>query len=142
MLSLVYVSAAVHQLSQDDLAALLRAARKNNAREGISGLLVYLDGNFMQALEGPDSAVLKLADGISRDNRHQMVMKLYSQSITQRSFPEWSMAYRGNLDLPAEDRQACSDFLRRSFEARVVRSGSHDIPAAQRLLERFRSTMR
>ena len=52
MIALVYVSAARKLFDEAELSALLTQCRANNARLGVTGVLLYADGNFMQALEG------------------------------------------------------------------------------------------
>jgi hypothetical protein len=90
---LVYVSAAVTWFSDDELRALLRGARRHNEQLGITGMLLYKDGNFMQALEGEEAAVLRLYGRLKSDRRHRGVLTLDSGHIDARQFPDWSMAF-------------------------------------------------
>jgi hypothetical protein len=55
MFSIVYVSSALKPFSKTDLLTLLEKSRENNTSLGISGMLLYKDGNFMQVLEGESS---------------------------------------------------------------------------------------
>ncbi len=57
MFFLVYVSSATRPFSGEDLRALLETCRKDNAELGVTGMLLYKDGNFMQVLEGDEDAV-------------------------------------------------------------------------------------
>ena len=57
MLSIVYVSSATRLFAAEDLVALLQAARDYNARIGITGMLLYKAGNFLQVIEGDAAAV-------------------------------------------------------------------------------------
>jgi hypothetical protein len=50
--ALVYVSSATKPFSPDELSELLAQARVDNAALGITGMLLYSNGNFMQVLEG------------------------------------------------------------------------------------------
>jgi len=50
---LVYVSSATELFSDTQLENLLLRSRQNNSTLGITGMLLYKDGNFMQCLEGP-----------------------------------------------------------------------------------------
>jgi hypothetical protein len=97
--SLVYVSAAVDPFSDDALQELLQRARQKNAQLGVTGLLLYADGNFMQCLEGARVAVSALFETISRDPRHHQVMTLVDEPVARREFGEWAMAFR-RVDLP------------------------------------------
>ena len=49
---LVYISAANHEFTEKELHELLSKARKNNESYGITGMLLYHQGSFIQALEG------------------------------------------------------------------------------------------
>ena len=55
MHQLVYVSAATHAFTKSELLELLNKARANNQRLGITGLLLFKDGDFIQLLEGDKS---------------------------------------------------------------------------------------
>lgn len=94
MLSLVYVSAATQSYSPQELDALLEKSRHNNTRDGISGMLIYRDGDFLQVLEGPEEAVRTAFARIAKDARHQRIMMLDESRIEQRAFGEWSMGFR------------------------------------------------
>ena len=94
MLSLVYVSFATVPFSDADLVALLEKSRRNNTRDGISGMLLYRDGDFLQVLEGPEDAVRAAYARIARDNRHGRIMMLDESEISERAFGDWSMGYR------------------------------------------------
>jgi Sensors of blue-light using FAD len=57
--TIVYVSSATHRLSEAEMEALLLDARERNQRHGITGILLYGEGNFMQCIEGlPDDVEL------------------------------------------------------------------------------------
>lgn len=99
LLTIVYVSAATRLLDDAELEGLLRGAREHNARQGITGILLYGDGNFMQLLEGPAEAVDALYASIRRDPRHHMVTTVLEERGRAREFAEWSMAYR-RIDAP------------------------------------------
>lgn len=93
LLSLVYMSAADEPFDQPRLDALLEHARARNAASGLSGLLVYKDGRFMQLLEGPEAAVLETYQRITEDPRHTDVGLLVEERIHTPRFGEWTMAF-------------------------------------------------
>ena len=95
--SLIYVSTATKLMSTQDLVALLHRARENNARLGITGLLLYKQGTFMQAIEGDEMAVRALYAAISKDPRHHSVSTLSATLIAQRQFSAWEMGFK-NLE--------------------------------------------
>jgi hypothetical protein len=97
VLTIVYVSAATHPMSDDGLAALLKQARENNARYGVTGVLLYHDGNFMQLLQGPADDVRKIYSAIESDPRHHLVIPIVNETGLPREFADWAMAC-GQLD--------------------------------------------
>lgn len=138
MLSLTYVSSAAQVLEQDDLVELLAAIRPRNEERGLTGMLLYCGGNIIQTLEGPDDVVDATFAAIERDSRHTGVILMLREQISERAFGDWSMGFRaiGNADL--QGVAGYSDFLRRPFG----RDLGDSTPAAYRLLEVFRDTMR
>ena len=57
LVAAVYVSSATRHLSEDENIGILRSAREHNEKSGVTGMLLYRDGNFMQVLEGPAGVV-------------------------------------------------------------------------------------
>jgi Sensors of blue-light using FAD len=100
---LVYVSSAVDLMDQPALEAILTTARAKNQRRGVTGMLVYHDGNFMQALEGDEAVVAALADSIGRDPRHKDMRVVVRYANDTRDFADWDMAFR---QLGPEDAEA------------------------------------
>ena len=105
-LQIVYASSSPEPLSQDDLLNILRASRRNNVAAGVTGALLYADGNIMQALEGPPDAVEGVYERVRRDPRHRNILPLLRQEVAERSFPEWSMGFRRMDSLDPQDREA------------------------------------
>ncbi|MEM1054374.1 MAG: BLUF domain-containing protein [Bacteroidota bacterium] len=129
LLQLVYASSSPWPLSREDIAAILHVSRSNNARDGLTGVLLYADGSFMQVLEGPPDAVAATYQRIHRDPRHGDVLHMLEQRVEQRSFPEWTMGLVRPDDLSTEDRSAVNTV----FEL------THPSPdRARRLLSTFR----
>jgi hypothetical protein len=92
--SLIYVSTAVHKLSNELLSGLSEQSSSRNGPLDVSGLLLYSDGNFMQCLEGPKEAIVILMKSISSDSRHFGLIVLSDDEIQNREFPDWGMAVR------------------------------------------------
>ena len=97
MFHLVYSSRAVNALSAAELLAQLPVYREKNIRLGITGLLLYKQGEFMQALEGDEPAVRSLFSSIGKDPRHEQIHLLTTAEVSKRQFPRWSMGFK-NLD--------------------------------------------
>jgi len=86
---------------------MLKEANERNAKSGVTGMLLYKDGQFMQVLEGPEEAVKATFRRIELDSRHHGIMVLVKGPAEDRRFPNWSMAFR-DLNLP--DHQEVSGF--------------------------------
>ena len=89
--SLTYVSLAKPDVTPDDIRAIHRIARTLNALDGITGLLLYDGVNFMQVVEGSESAIADLLRRLAADQRHSDLEIVDDRLIDQRSFPEWAM---------------------------------------------------
>ena len=138
LISLVYVSSAVQLFSSEDLLHLLEQARQKNGRLGVTGMLVYKGGNFMQALEGSAQVVRDLYATIARDPRHRATSKLLDRSTKERQFADWTMGFT-NLDgVKPIDGTGFSDILNQPLNSSWF---SEDASRAQRLLLSFRKSM-
>jgi hypothetical protein len=89
---LVYVSTA------NDPASLvgdniLNQSRKNNKEHDVTGMLHHCRGFYMQCLEGSRESVNFIYNKIVRDIRHSNVTLLAYRYVSERSFPNWSMAF-------------------------------------------------
>jgi hypothetical protein len=102
MFHIIYMSSAVVPFSPADLQALLEISRRNNTALGVTGLLLYKDGNFLQVIEGDQGGVEQLFAKISLDQRHGNVVAFFKEDIPAREFPDWSMAFR-NLNVDGAD---------------------------------------
>jgi hypothetical protein len=114
MFSLTYTSEAQHAFDEPELEYLLQRSREWNHGHGLSGLLLYKAGAFMQAIEGDEKAVRKtFRRRITRDTRHAGIRILNASEVNARQFPDWTMGYR-RVATPGEPELAgYDDFLTR-----------------------------
>jgi len=91
---LVYVSTAVRTLTAEELSHLVTRAAERNAAEGVTGLLLYSDGDFMQCIEGHPAALDKVYGIIKGDPMHSGIILLARDGISQREFADWHMALK------------------------------------------------
>ena len=89
----IYFSASSTPMQVDELEDILEQAQSNNSRNGITGALVYIDGSFLQILEGEKDRVQTLMQKISKDFRHETISVLHEGEIAAAAFSEWKMAY-------------------------------------------------
>ncbi|MDQ6649786.1 MAG: BLUF domain-containing protein [Actinomycetota bacterium] len=93
MRRLVYASRAVAPFSVEDLLELLQSARTRNEAGGVTGMLVYASGSFLQLIEGDDAPVEVIWDRIRMDPRHTALRVLGDAPARSRLFGEWSMGF-------------------------------------------------
>lgn len=94
MLSVIYVSVADPGLTRADIAAMVGNAQANNARDALTGALIYNGQNFMQLLEGPVARVEACLARIRADLRHNGMIEIRRRLVEARDFAEFSMLYR------------------------------------------------
>ena len=107
MYHLVYTSHAKHEFSEADLIELLMQCRSFNRKHDITGMLLYLNGKFIQVLEGAKTEVERLFAMIEKDPRHTRVTLVIQGSSPERVFPGWTMGFK---KLTFEDAQHLSGF--------------------------------
>ncbi|WP_210517394.1 BLUF domain-containing protein [Hymenobacter terricola] len=99
----LYRSRATRHFSAGQLQELLAQARPENARLAVSGMLLYSEGMFVQAIEGPEEAVRALYARIEQDPRHTRVETVSEGLMPARQFAEWSMDF-GVVEGPEVER--------------------------------------
>lgn len=128
----IYVSSANKLFDEEELRDLLEFIRPLNAKNDITGLLAYKNGNIIQALEGKEQKILELMTKIELDTRHRDIIEVHKGFIEERQFSDWSMAY---ANLPDKPSQGFSDFLNpnKSEHEKTIIAGN-----AKRIMLNFR----
>ncbi|OAI02322.1 diguanylate cyclase [Methylomonas methanica] len=121
---LIYVSKATQCFTDIQLNTLLEKTRTDNNARGITGCLLYMDGCFMQILEGSRRTVLGLVEKIKRDPRHRDFQLVMQAAQQRRIFPDWSMGFRDLTRLNNEPdftqwRKRSIDFFELAEDART-----------------------
>jgi hypothetical protein len=111
MFHIVYASSALQPFTKPELHVLLEQSRQKSAKLGVTGMLLYKDGNFMQVLEGEKEAVTKLAGKIEHDPRHKGFLILLRGTSEERLFPDWTMGFRDLADHNAAKTPGHTDFM-------------------------------
>ncbi len=135
--SLVYTSQNTRPFSHQALLALLDKARVTNTALGVTGMLLYKDGAFIQALEGEQATVTDLSERISRDPRHHAYFVCNQQKIDKRQFPDWSMGFRDLNSADAiADQPGYSQFMNQPLTKEAI---DRDPSIVNKLLLMFRN---
>lgn len=85
---------------RSELADIMAACERHNARSGITGVLVYDRGRFVQMLEGPETAVDGIYARICQDTRHADITLLLKEPAGKRLFQDWAMAFANAGEAP------------------------------------------
>ncbi len=134
----VYVSSAVRPFAPEELRDLLKKSRQANALLGVSGMLLYKEGTFLQVLEGGQTAVMGLVEKISRDPRHREITTLLEGFENEYQFPDWSMGFHHLDDAEARETPGFTDLLVAPFSPKAF---AIDPTRAQRILLIFKQTV-
>jgi hypothetical protein len=125
--NLVYCSRASPGVDDAAVASIIATSRRNNPRQGITGLLVFGSGIFFQWLEGPRESVTRLMGHLLRDARHDTIVRLSeNEEPRDRVFPDWDMELVDGADI----REVLTDALDEAED-------EQNIAALRRLLEQL-----
>jgi hypothetical protein len=130
MMYVVYISFAKCLMSEKDLDGMLETFREYNAPRNITGLLLYKDGVFIQALEGPETEVQGLYAKIQTDPRHENVTALLQGSMQGRLFPHWAMGFQNICKMTRKQLLSISSFFDSPLDIEQLREDPNRIYAA------------
>jgi hypothetical protein len=117
----LYISRARPDLGEAEIRAILEVSRARNAALGITGVLCGGKNDFIQVLEGPEQAIIKLYGTILDDPRHSVCALLSIAPIETRMFESWSMGYVSNeTDLATSCRLLLSQRLTYDCREQIV----------------------
>ncbi len=111
IISLTYLSTASATFSKPELHQLLQLVRQKNHAAGLTGVMLYAGGHFIQTLEGPEDVVDATFSRIEHDRRHRNLIVALREKIAQRSFPDWSMGFETLEDEEAAQVPGFNDYL-------------------------------
>ncbi|MBY6065676.1 BLUF domain-containing protein [Leisingera aquaemixtae] len=137
---IVYLSSAARALSDSDIETILATARQRNAQDGITGLMLFHDGSFLQVLEGPRAAVEACYARIVSNQRHHQIARMSSKDVDSRIFSEWEMA---SLPFSQVSREAQDSFHNiRDLQASETMKRAENDPVTKAFLKTFLLSLR
>ncbi len=110
---IIYLSSGLKDLTSTAVKEILAKAKENNRAKNITGILLYLDKNFIQVLEGEKEEVIKLYQKISLDHRHKNVIKVIEGNIASRQFDKWDMGF---IEIDSDDLKDLSEYKDFNFK--------------------------
>jgi Sensors of blue-light using FAD len=94
LISLIYASQSTEFFHEHEIPDLLQQARIANARQEITGMLLYVSGSFLQIPEGQPEMVDVVFSRIIWDKRHTQSRLIARESIVERAFEGWTMMHK------------------------------------------------
>lgn len=94
LLRLIFFSTAAQRAGspvRETLDRIQRTAAANNAALGVTGALLARGDRYLEALEGPKDAVLRVYGAISSDPRHRQISLIESRPVPARRFADWRL---------------------------------------------------
>ena len=112
MRQITCISTACGEKSAELLRDIQRQSQHRNARDGLSGLLLFDGVRFLLILEGEANAVTATLERVRNDKRHLGMVMLADKTIEHAQFGSWAMLSR-DARAPINDLQnALSPYLR------------------------------
>jgi len=91
LVRLLYASRSPKPIESGVIESILSESRKHNPELGITGILCQGGDVYLQVLEGGREAVNQLYNRIVQDERHQDVVLLHFEEMSERRFAGWTM---------------------------------------------------
>ena len=88
-----YVSTAAPGLDEKQVEEIFKKTNAHNNGNGITGILLFSEGNFFQVIEGEKSIILDLYDKIQQDKRHQNIIKIFGREIKEENFVNYETEF-------------------------------------------------
>jgi hypothetical protein len=122
-------------MSSAELLDLLLQCRENNKAIGVTGMLLYGNGVFLQAIEGEDDVIDDLVTKIQDDPRHEEIQMLKRKPIEEREYAEWSMGFEQVTDTDLTGVEGLANIAPDDFTFEYL--AGHG-PIVDKLLEHYR----
>jgi len=136
MLRVTYLSRETDSFSARSLVELLEHCKNNNPALGVTGMLMYANGTFLQTLEGEAETVEILLAKIERDKRHHGFQVIKRESIDERIYKNWSMGFERLTEAALHDEPALKAFQLDDFNPEFL---SAHPSVVENLIQRHRS---
>lgn len=129
LIRMIYLSKIVTPQSANLTQSILLTAQNYNKAHNITGVLCEGKGLYLQALEGERRTVTHLYESISSDPRHTNVELIHCETITERRYKDWSMAFVNLSDIEPETNMDWPDFDPYSVTGLLVMARIDDLLA-------------
>ena len=107
---LIYLSSASQFLNKEELNSLLTKSRIKNSINNVTGILIYIDGDIIQVLEGEKEVIHNLFNIIKLDERHRTIINVFDDAVETTMFENWSMGYSSDTILELRKKEPFNNF--------------------------------
>jgi len=121
------MSTAVGVLRAEELDRIYLRANSANAGAGITGLMLFYEGVFLQVLEGPAAGIASLMERLRRDRRHSGLVVLEQGHAAERSFAGTPMHFIAARNLSAGEKHAFSELRKIVSQRPGLASAEHGL---------------
>ena len=111
LISLIYASRSTESFHEHEIPDLLQQVRIANAKQQITGMLLYIHGAFLQVLEGPPEMVDSVFSKLLTDTRHTQLRLIAREPLSERAFEGWTMMHKTLDPIEAGELIGETDFL-------------------------------
>ena len=121
---IVYMSEYVGNSNSmfSDIGDIITTSKANNPKRGVTGILLYHQGKFVQVIEGEEEDLRKLMTIIEKDERHTNVQYLVDEKVNERGFDQWNMDFFNLSDKDSLDYESMQQISRLYKKQPLVRS--------------------
>ena len=92
MYELFITTVASRQFSSSDIKEIVKQLSVRNSQYGLTGILIYNNGEFYQILEGEEETIQKMRDEIIHDSLHGSVHVIWEGQIQDRGYTNWGLS--------------------------------------------------
>ena len=115
MIQVSYLSKSPEPMTAEALLSLLNECRTNNRKNGVTGMLLYANGTFLQAIEGEEKVIDALLERIYADPRHAEIQMLHRTEIDRPQYADWSMGFDQVSNEALDEVEGLRDFGEENF---------------------------
>lgn len=121
---IVYMSEYVGNSNSmfSDIGDIITTSKANNPKRGVTGILLYHQGKFVQVIEGEEKDLRSLMRIIEKDERHTNLEYLVDETINERGFDQWNMDFFNLSDKDSLNVEQMKEISRLYKKQPLIRS--------------------
>ncbi len=133
----IYVSIAADKITSLDTVKILGESQANNKELGLTGMLLFAEGEFCQVLEGPSQNLELVLDRIQCDRRHLSMRIIFHEPVAERSFSNWAMGFEFLPVLNSAEMRDAFQISNSELDSRILNSVAKNVRTYMRTFYRL-----